>query len=227
MNTDELLTRGELHDRLPWIVDRNGDSWILQRALNYNGDPVYEGPQPAGHLLQTLEELGSNPGIDTEATTDQTVNRIWAVNANGIDAYDSTFEDQIGVPHSQVISSLTSSTEADGEEVRVVNETTGGEKGQKLERFDLVPAEAMADVARHYGIGARKYADNNWRRGYNWSLSLAALERHLNQFKAGDDIDDETGSPHMAAVVFHALALLTFMDEHPELDDRYHRGDDR
>ena len=34
-------------------------------------------------------------------------------------------------------------------------------------------------------------------------------------------MDAETGSAHMAAVAFHALALLTFMDEQPGFDDRY------
>lgn len=114
----------------------------------------------------------------------------------------------------------------DSSEVRVKNETTGGEKSQKLARFDLVPADAMIQVAEHYGKGARKYADHNWRLGYNWSLSLGALERHLNEFKAGRDFDDETGSNHMAAVVFHALSLLTFYKEHPELDDRFKGASD-
>lgn len=114
-----------------------------------------------------------------------------------------------------------SSWTSEAGEVRITNEVTGGQKGSKLARFDLIPAEALKQVAEHYGRGAKKYADNNWRKGYNWSLSLAALERHLNAFKSGEDFDEETTSNHMAAVVFHALALLTFYDEHPELDDRW------
>lgn len=109
---------------------------------------------------------------------------------------------------------------ADSSEVRITNETTGGEKGQKLDRFDLIPAGPMRQVARHYGVGAQKYEDRNWERGYDWSLSIGALERHLNAFKRGEDIDEETESPHLAAVVFHALALLEFAETHPELDDR-------
>ena len=105
-------------------------------------------------------------------------------------------------------------------EVRTVS-SSGGEKGTKDERFDLIPVEALAKLARHYGIGARKYADHNWRKGYEWSKSYAALQRHATQFWGGEDIDEETGSPHMAAVAFHALALLVFMEEHPEYDDRY------
>ena len=107
-------------------------------------------------------------------------------------------------------------------EVRSVS-STGGEKGTKDERFDLLPAEALAKVARHYGVGAQKYAAHNWRRGYEWSKSYAALQRHANAFWGGEDVDEETGSPHMAAVAFHALALLTFMDEQVNFDDRYFR----
>lgn len=99
--------------------------------------------------------------------------------------------------------------------------STGAEKGTKDERFDLLPQEALAAVARHYGVGARKYADHNWRRGYEWSKSFAALQRHANAFWSGEDIDEETGSPHMAAVAFHAFTLLTFMEEQRTFDDRY------
>ena len=105
-------------------------------------------------------------------------------------------------------------------EVRVKDPTTGGEKGQKLCRPDLLPMEPLMQVATHYGVGAKKYSLNNWRKGYAWSLSFAALMRHALQFWNGDDDDQETGSSHMAAVVFHAFALMEFRNTHPELDDR-------
>lgn len=105
-------------------------------------------------------------------------------------------------------------------EKRVTDPDTGGEKGQKLARFDLIPAAALWQVAEHYGKGATKYAPRNWERGYRWSLSYAALQRHANAFWAGEDIDPETSSSHLAAVVFHALALMTFAETHPEKDDR-------
>lgn len=107
-------------------------------------------------------------------------------------------------------------------EVRTTS-STGGEKGTKPERYDLIPVEALASVARLYGEGAKKYAEHNWRRGYEWSKSYAALQRHASEFWKGVDIDPETGEPHMAAVIFHALALITFTEEHPNFDDRYER----
>lgn len=105
-------------------------------------------------------------------------------------------------------------------EHRVVDPHTGGEKGQKLARFDLIPPDALWEVAEHYGRGARKYADRNWERGYAWGLSYGALQRHANAWAAGEDIDEETGGMHMAAVAFHALALLTFSLRDIGTDDR-------
>jgi hypothetical protein len=101
-----------------------------------------------------------------------------------------------------------------------VTSSTGGQKGQKLARFDLIPKSPLWQVAELYGVGARKYADRNWERGYNWSLSFAALNRHLWQFWAGEDNDAETGLPHLASVVFHAFALMEYATTHPEFDDR-------
>lgn len=109
-------------------------------------------------------------------------------------------------------------------ETRIVNEATGGEKGQKLARFDLLPSGPLQQVAEHFGRGAAKYADRNWERGYDWSLSFGALQRHAWAFWGGEDIDAETGSHHMAAVTFHALALLEFAQTHAELDDRPTEG---
>lgn len=105
-------------------------------------------------------------------------------------------------------------------EVRVVDPETGGAKGSKLARFDLIPAGALWQLAEHYGRGAEKYDENNWRRGYAWSLSFAALQRHAWAFWNGEDVDEETGSPHMVAVAWHAVSLLTFLAEGLGTDDR-------
>ena len=105
-------------------------------------------------------------------------------------------------------------------EIRTTS-STGGEKGVKPERYDLIPVEALAKVARLYGRGAEKYEEHNWRKGYEWSKSYAALQRHANAFWSGEDIDEEMQLPHLTGVVFHALALMTFMEEHPEFDNRF------
>ena len=105
-------------------------------------------------------------------------------------------------------------------EVIVADPNTGGKKGQKLARFDLVPARPLQILAEHFGRGARKYEDRNWEKGYAWSLSFGAMQRHAWAFWNGEDIDEETGSPHLAAVAFHAFALLEFMETRRSKDDR-------
>lgn len=104
-------------------------------------------------------------------------------------------------------------------EVRTTS-STGGEKGTKPARFDLLPVGPLTQIAELYGKGAEKYADHNWRKGYEWSKSYAALMRHATQFWNGEDCDAETGMPHMTSVAFHAMALLEFMEKHPDFDDR-------
>ena len=101
----------------------------------------------------------------------------------------------------------------------VVDPVTGGQKGQKLARFDLIPPEFEWELAEHYGKGCAKYADRNWELGYAWGLSLGALKRHLNQWLNGETHDPETGSHHLIAVIWHAIALYTFEHRRLGTDD--------
>lgn len=95
-----------------------------------------------------------------------------------------------------------------------------GVKGVKDARYDLVPPEATWFEARVYGKGAEKYAERNWEGGYEWGKSIAAIERHLALFKAGEDIDPESGLPHLAHARWHTGTLLAFMVRGIGIDDR-------
>jgi len=105
-------------------------------------------------------------------------------------------------------------------EVRVINSKTGGQKGSKAQRMDLLPWRELMEVAELYAAGAEKYEPHNWRRGFDWSLGFAAMMRHAGLFWEGEDYDQETGKHHLTSVVFHALELLYFAKHYPELDDR-------
>lgn len=95
-------------------------------------------------------------------------------------------------------------------EVISVDEATGAKKGVKKARFSLIPADALWALAEHFGAGANKYGDRNWEKGYNWTKTLDALERHLNQMKMGEWRDVETGSAHIIAVAWHAFVLYVY-----------------
>lgn len=106
---------------------------------------------------------------------------------------------------------------------------TGGQKGVKLARFDLIPWGILRELAEHFGRGARKYEDRNWERGYKWSYSFGALHRHLEAFWDGEDIDNDPSlyvegeahtTRHIIAVVWHAIVLAFFSKYHVGTDDR-------
>lgn len=109
------------------------------------------------------------------------------------------------------------------QEVRMTS-ASGGEKGRKLARHSLIPTRALTALAERYGRGAEKYDDRNWERGYDWSLSYDALQRHLIAFWGGEDYDEETGQHHLSAVMWHATVLYEFTLDHPEYDDRSTAG---
>lgn len=102
----------------------------------------------------------------------------------------------------------------------VTDPKTGGQKGVKEERFDLIPFDALAEVARVYGMGAEKYAPDNWLKGYSWRLSLGALLRHVWRFSIGEDRDEQSGLLHLAHAAWHCLTLLTFSMRKLGTDDR-------
>lgn len=107
------------------------------------------------------------------------------------------------------------------DEVRVTDPDTGGQKGYKPERYDLIPFEAVDEIARVYGMGAEKYEAHNYLKGYVWSLSLGAMLRHVTSWAKGEDTDPESGLSHLAHAAWHCLALMMFQRHELGTDDRW------
>lgn len=77
-------------------------------------------------------------------------------------------------------------------------------------RFDLIPPEALAQVAAVLTHGAKKYGANNWRRVKSKrSRYTAALMRHLEAWRSGEIQDPESGLHHLAHVLTNGFFLLT------------------
>jgi hypothetical protein len=89
-------------------------------------------------------------------------------------------------------------------------------------RYDLIPPEAEAALASVLTFGASKYNDRNWELGLPWMETVASLRRHLAAFVAGEDLDPESGLPHVAHIITNAAFLVTMTKRRPDLDDRPH-----
>lgn len=85
--------------------------------------------------------------------------------------------------------------------------TTLGTKFDSLKaNWSLVPKGVMAQVVDVLTFGAAKYSPDNWmyvdpEKYYN------ALHRHVDAWRNGERLDQETGKHHLA----HALCCLMFM----------------
>lgn len=100
--------------------------------------------------------------------------------------------------------------------------------GTKLDhdkpRTDLLPTDVLEGVAQVLTVGAKKYADRNWEKGMKWSRPYGALLRHLWAFWRGEELDPETGLPHIDQVVTNAMFLARYWRTRKELDDRPQAG---
>ena len=86
-------------------------------------------------------------------------------------------------------------------------------------RPELLPADALLQIAQVFTIGAQKYDDRNWELGIKYSRLFGALQRHLLAYWDGEDLDPETGLPHLAHAGCNMLMLLE-SQRFDGLDDR-------
>jgi hypothetical protein len=91
--------------------------------------------------------------------------------------------------------------------------------------LSLIPVEALVEVADVLGFGAKKYGRDNHRldgHKTEWSRTYASIQRHLNDFWAGEDIDPESGQKHLTHAITQCIILLTQInDGHANMDDRF------
>lgn len=79
-------------------------------------------------------------------------------------------------------------------------------------RYELIPVEALKRLAALYAAGAKKYSEDNWRKGMPYRRVYASLLRHMFAFAEGEKTED-----HLASIVFNAMALMYYQEK--KMDD--------
>lgn len=100
--------------------------------------------------------------------------------------------------------------------------------GQKFDkgknRLGLIPPEIIEAVGKILTHGANKYAPRNWQKGISYEKIYGAMQRHLQKFWNGEELDSESGLPHLDHAACNLAFLITY-EAHPEqyfeFDDRY------
>lgn len=107
-----------------------------------------------------------------------------------------------------------------GEKNWPINQTTGypGDGsaviGKKYDsgkpQYGLIPPNALKQVAEVLTFGATKYGPDNWRHVENAKERyFDALQRHVWEWKMGQQTDPETAKHHMT----HAICCALFIAE--------------
>ena len=87
--------------------------------------------------------------------------------------------------------------------------------------MELVPSYPMEQLGLVLLHGKAKYAANNWRKGINVSRNLGAALRHIFAALRREDLDSDSGLPHLAHALCDLMFALETLHSLPEFDDRY------
>ena len=99
---------------------------------------------------------------------------------------------------------------------------SGSKKDTGKLRYDLIPAYPLERLAVVYTIGAAKYDDWNWLKGFNYSQIYAAIMRHVQAWWMGRSVDLEDGQHPLASVAWGVFALMELERLGAGTDDRPH-----
>lgn len=87
-------------------------------------------------------------------------------------------------------------------------------------KVSLVSKEFIYGTAKALEYGANKYGKNNYKLGMDWSRVIDAEKRHMLDFAAGVDIDDESKLNHLYLAAANLNMLIYYYENKVGKDDR-------
>lgn len=88
-------------------------------------------------------------------------------------------------------------------------------------KWSLVDFKALEPMVKVLEYGMDKYSAHNWKKGLPVTEISESLIRHLISFLSGEDIDGESGLPHVGHIACNAMFLSHMALFRSDMDDRY------
>lgn len=95
-----------------------------------------------------------------------------------------------------------------------------GRSDPNKRRWDLVDFPSLEPLVQVLEFGAGKYSPDNWRKGLPVREQTASLMRHVVAYMSGEDIDPESGLPHLGHIMCNTMFLSWHSRNRKDLDDR-------
>ncbi len=85
---------------------------------------------------------------------------------------------------------------------------------------DQIPVEVLLEWGEVFSYGEQKYDRSNWKSGNDWHEFIGSAVRHLMAWRRGEDLDPESGLPHLAHVLWNIGTLRYYQIHGLGNDDR-------
>lgn len=95
----------------------------------------------------------------------------------------------------------------------------------KLE-YDMLPDSVIRGVVdiMMYGAYTKGYGKDNWKKCTDTSRYYNALRRHLEAWREGQALDEESGKPHLYHMLCNAVFLAYLEEEKRKNDPQFIPG---
>jgi len=111
----------------------------------------------------------------------------------------------------------------------MTNHYIGPADKQQAKRFNrgkprlsllLAAPDALEGITRVLEYGAEKYGRDNWLQGLPFTEVVDSALRHLLKWFKGEELDEESGLPHVDHIACNVLFICQFWRTHNDFDDR-------
>ncbi|MCH2199756.1 MAG: DUF5664 domain-containing protein [Flavobacteriales bacterium] len=85
----------------------------------------------------------------------------------------------------------------------------------------MVDPQFILELSKVLGMGAEKYTRDNWRKGTAYQRRMASAMRHMLAWIEGEDLDPESGLPHLAHAATNCMFLMNWQRRGVGTDDRF------
>lgn len=93
------------------------------------------------------------------------------------------------------------------------NKERGTRYNEGKPRWGLVWYKGFIPMIRVLEIGAKEYGEENWKKGLVKREILESMQRHLASLMDGEELDAQSGLPHMGHIQANAMFYNYMIDQ--------------